>query len=131
MTEEKYHLDKEEIQIGNLLLRSEFSVRLPASKSIHNRATVINHLAEGTTQILNPSNARDSRLMDKLISENDATIDARDAGTTFRFLTAYYSLKGEQRVLTGTERMKQRPIGPLVEALRALGARIQRRKVLL
>ena len=60
----------------------------------------------------------------KLVSAEDKTIDVEDAGTTMRFLTAYFSTTGQQKILTGTQRMKERPIGILVDALRSLGADI-------
>jgi 3-phosphoshikimate 1-carboxyvinyltransferase len=59
-----------------------------------------------------------------LIGSPDKIIDVMDAGTTMRFLTAYFSLTGMNKILTGTDRMKQRPIGLLVDALRKLGANI-------
>lgn len=52
-------------------------------------------------------------------------MDVKDAGTTMRFLTAYLAIEGSGQTLTGTDRMKQRPIGPLVDALRSIGASIE------
>ena len=70
------------------------------------------------------SNSKDTVLMDALLKSNSEVRDAGAAGTTFRFLTAYLSMQEGTQVLTGTERMKQLPIGVLVEALRKLGANI-------
>ena len=56
---------------------------------------------------------------------DDTTIDVMDAGTTMRFLTAYYAISGSSRIMTGTDRMKERPIKPLVDALRTIGADIR------
>ncbi len=60
----------------------------------------------------------------RLVNSDDTTIDVEDAGTTMRFLTAYFAVTGKQKTLTGTHRMKERPIGILVDALRALGCEI-------
>jgi 3-phosphoshikimate 1-carboxyvinyltransferase len=62
--------------------------------------------------------------MKSLLANPEKTIDAMDAGTTMRFLTAYYAITGQNKVLTGTPRMKERPIGLLVKALREIGADI-------
>ena len=61
----------------------------------------------------------------KLVNSKERTIDVEDAGTTMRFLTAYFSVTGQHKILTGTARMKERPIGILVDALRSLGAEIE------
>lgn len=98
---------------------------LPASKSISNRALIINALAGGTSALHNLSDANDTQLMLKLVNASDETIDVEDAGTTMRFLTAYFAVTGRHKILTGTSRMKERPIGILVNALRALGAEIR------
>jgi 3-phosphoshikimate 1-carboxyvinyltransferase len=101
---------------------------LPASKSISNRVLVINALAGGKSKLHNLSDANDTRLMMKLIHSDDELIDIEDAGTTMRFLTAYFSLTNQHKILTGTPRMQERPIGILVDALRSLGARIKYQK---
>jgi 3-phosphoshikimate 1-carboxyvinyltransferase len=75
-------------------------------------------------EIDNLSAARDTRLMESLLQSTDEVLDAREAGTTFRFLTAYCAATARPTLLTGTPRMRQRPIGILVEALRTLGAEI-------
>lgn len=98
---------------------------LPSSKSISNRAIVIDALAGGTSTLLNLSDANDTRLMKKLISSTESVLDVEDAGTTMRFLTAFNALQGNTRVITGTDRMKLRPIAILVDALRKLGAEIE------
>jgi 3-phosphoshikimate 1-carboxyvinyltransferase len=98
---------------------------LPASKSISNRVLVINALAGGGSAIANLSEANDTRLMIRLLESHDPEWNAEDAGTTMRFLTAYSAVQPGVRRLTGTHRMKQRPIGILVDALRQLGAEIK------
>ena len=98
---------------------------MPASKSESNRALVINALANGTIDNLsNLAEARDTQTMIRLLSENGVEADVLDAGTTMRFLTAYYAVTGAAKKMTGTPRMCERPIGILVDALRTLGADI-------
>lgn len=98
---------------------------LPSSKSISNRAIIIKALAGNSAQLLNLSDANDTRLMLELISSKDQVLNVEDAGTTMRFLTAYKSISGQACTITGTDRMKQRPIKILVDALRTIGADIQ------
>lgn len=97
---------------------------LPASKSISNRVLILQALAGGSASLENLSDANDTQLMLKRIRSKEESIDIEDAGTTMRFLTAYFSATQQQKVLTGTQRMKERPIGILVDALRTLGAEI-------
>jgi 3-phosphoshikimate 1-carboxyvinyltransferase len=97
---------------------------LPASKSISNRALIINALAGNESRLHNLSDANDTQLMLRLVNSDDKTIDVEDAGTTMRFLTAYFTITGKNKVMTGTARMKERPIALLVDALRDLGAEI-------
>lgn len=99
-------------------------VQLPASKSEANRALIIAALAGGESELQNLSEANDTQLLQKLLQSDSETIDAEDAGTVMRFLTAYYAIMGQQKTLTGTERMCQRPIKVLVEALQELGGGI-------
>jgi 3-phosphoshikimate 1-carboxyvinyltransferase len=99
--------------------------QLPSSKSISNRALILKALSGNQSVVSNLSNARDTQLMNALINSDAHTIDVMDAGTTMRFLTSYFSVKGNQKILTGTDRMKQRPIGLLVDALRKLGVEIR------
>ncbi len=97
---------------------------LPSSKSISNRALLLNVLSGNQSVVSNLSTARDTRLMEALISSPDKVIDVMDAGTTMRFLTAFFALTGKYKILTGTDRMKERPIALLVDALRAVGATV-------
>lgn len=104
------------------------AVQLTASKSESNRALIIQALTDNPFLIQNLATAKDTVVLKKLlqaISSQSATIlDVGIAGTTMRFLTAYLSItKGEWR-LTGEQRMMERPIGILVEALKQLGADI-------
>lgn len=98
---------------------------LPASKSISNRALIINALSGSGAVLDNLSDANDTQLMLRLVNSESETIDVEDAGTTMRFLTAYFAVTGKQKSLTGTHRMTERPIGILVDALRSIGCEIQ------
>ena len=101
-------------------------IMLPASKSISNRALIINALANGTHPLENLSDCDDTQVMLRALqAQPGETIDIMAAGTAMRFLTAYLSVTPGDRIITGTQRMKQRPIGILVDALRELGANIE------
>lgn len=100
------------------------TIDLAGSKSIANRVLIIRALCAQPFPIHRLADAKDTQLLDRLLQSQEEVRDAGPAGTTFRFLTAYLSLQPGVQILTGTERMKQRPIGLLVEALRRLGARI-------
>ena len=100
-------------------------ITLAGSKSISNRALIIRALSKDHFQLDRLANAKDTELLIKLLESKDELRDAGPAGTTFRFMTAYLSSKEGAQVLTGTERMKQRPIGVLAEALKKLGAKIE------
>ncbi|MBP6055838.1 MAG: 3-phosphoshikimate 1-carboxyvinyltransferase [Cytophagaceae bacterium] len=99
-------------------------IPLPSSKSESNRALIINALAGGDIDNLsNLAEARDTQTMIRLLADSANPIaDVLDAGTTMRFLTAYYAITGATKKMTGTARMCERPIGILVDALRSLGA---------
>ncbi len=101
------------------------TITLAASKSISNRTLIIDALCEGDSQLHNLAEARDTVLMTKLLPDHHHTIDVMDAGTTMRFLTAYFALTNQFKILTGTPRMQERPIGILVDALRKIGAEIK------
>lgn len=100
-------------------------IQLPSSKSICNRALIINALAASTCRPENLSDCDDTRVMTEALTHMPETIDIMAAGTAMRFLTAYLSVTPGTHVLTGTERMRQRPIKILVDALRNLGAQIE------
>ena len=100
-------------------------IQLPASKSISNRALILHSLAHGNILPRNLSDCDDTRVMVRALQGNPEHIDIMAAGTAMRFLTAYLSVTPGARVITGTQRMQQRPIRILVDALRELGARIE------
>ena len=101
------------------------SVDLPASKSISNRALILHALSGGVQRPMNLSDCDDTAVMIRALEQHGAEIDIHAAGTAMRFLTAYLSTQKGSHLLTGSARMKQRPIRLLVDALRALGADIQ------
>ena len=119
------------------------TVQLTGSKSECNRALIIEALSNGKVKVENISDAADTvtlcevlSLKSKVLSQKsdiDSGLKTQDlrlinigpAGTAMRFLTAYFTLKDDEVILTGSERMKQRPIGILVDALRQLGASIE------
>lgn len=95
------------------------------SKSESNRLLLLNQLFENVLKLENVSNSEDSQLMQKALANKTDLIDIHHAGTAMRFLTAYYSIQANREVtLTGSKRMKQRPIKVLVDALNNLGAEI-------
>ncbi len=98
---------------------------LPASKSISNRVLVIDALAGGGGRPENVSDCDDTLVLARGLSQADGLVDVMAAGTAMRFLAAYWAVNGGTHTLTGTARMKRRPIGILVDALRTLGARIE------
>lgn len=100
-------------------------ISLPGSKSESNRALIIQALCENPFNIFNISTAEDTVILAQHLHSANKIVDCGHAGTTFRFLTAFYAIQeGLQKVLTGSARMKERPIEPLVDALRSLGADI-------
>lgn len=98
---------------------------ISGSKSESNRLLILNALYGNILQIENLSDAEDTRLLQQALNSSETTIDIHHAGTAMRFLTAYFSIQeGRETTLTGSDRMKQRPIGILVDALRSVGAEI-------
>ena len=99
-------------------------ITLSSSKSESNRALIMNALSGNQLQLKNLSDARDTQTMQRLLSERQPVWDVIDAGTTMRFCTAYLAIMGSGEIITGSDRMKERPIKLLVDALRRLGAKI-------
>lgn len=114
----------------DLLLHAGFQhikakLNIGGSKSESNRLLILQAFENGI-KIENLSNSDDTLVLQKALQSEEKTIDIHHAGTAMRFLTAYYAGQpGREVVLTGSNRMKQRPIHPLVDALRTLGANIQ------
>lgn len=106
-------------------LSADKTVQISGSKSISNRLLILESLFKNI-QIGNLSNSQDTQLLKKALSENTETVDIHHAGTAMRFLTSYYStFEGKTTILTGSKRMKERPIKNLVSALRDLGVDIE------
>lgn len=105
------------------------SVRLPLSKSECSRMLIIREISGTKEPLHGMSDAHDSQVLAKLLEKSqkqnsDNVYDCGPAGTTMRFLTAYFCTLPGTRTLTGSARMQKRPLGILVEALRTLGAQI-------
>ena len=109
-------MDKKEL-LGTIIL--------PASKSISNRLLILNSIADPPGKLVNLSASDDTRVMKQALISEEGNIDIGHAGTAMRFLTAFLSIQEGKYCLTGSERMKQRPIEKLVNALNDLGAEIE------
>ncbi|MCX6353248.1 MAG: 3-phosphoshikimate 1-carboxyvinyltransferase [Bacteroidetes bacterium] len=100
-------------------------VALPSSKSISNRVLIIRELCDEKFEINNLSTADDTQTLKAILESDVSEINAKNAGTAFRFLTAFYAQSNKEITLTGTDRMLHRPVGDLVNALRSIGAEIE------
>ncbi len=100
------------------------TIELGGSKSISNRALIIRELCDQWFPIHNLSWSADTETLTALLDSDGSTLDAGNAGTTLRFLTALLACREGEWTLTGSQRMKERPVGILVSALRELGADI-------
>jgi len=106
-------------------LKGNKTIQISGSKSISNRLLILESLFKNI-KIGNLSNSQDTQLLKKALSEETETVDIHHAGTAMRFLTSYYSIQeGKMTVLTGSGRMKERPIKNLVTALQNLGVEIE------
>lgn len=113
------------------------TIQLTGSKSESNRALILNALSKGKVAVKNLSSADDTVTLDGILRSRRSeaassgstaslpVVDIGPAGTAMRFLTAYFATTGQQVIITGTERMKQRPIGILVDALKTLGSEVE------
>ena len=105
-------------------LKENTTIEISGSKSISNRLLILHQLFENIL-IENLSNSQDTQLLQAALQSDSEIIDIHHAGTAMRFLTSYYAIQeGKTVILTGSERMKQRPIKFLVDALQDLGAEI-------
>lgn len=100
------------------------TITLGGSKSISNRVLIIQALCDESFEITNLSDSDDTKTLQKLLHSDAYELDAHHAGTTFRFLTSYLASKNGEQILTGSERMQERPIKALSEALIKMGADI-------
>ena len=114
-----------EVALQLSAVRSGSAIAISGSKSETNRLLLLQALYPNI-QLQNTSNSDDSLVMEKALSSSEETINIHHAGTAMRFLTAYFATQeGRTVLLTGSSRMKERPISILVEALRQLGAKIE------
>ena len=113
---------KTKIEIENRNVQGSLS--LSGSKSISNRLLIMQTLSGQKEHLKNLSNSDDTQVLQKALSSNNSIIDVGIAGTAMRFLTAYFAIQDSKILLTGSDRMKERPIKDLVDALRFLGAEI-------
>lgn len=114
------------IQISNLFLaKKDLQVCIPGSKSESNRSLIIQAFAKDQIQIQNLSNSDDTLALIAALASTNKEIDCGHAGSTFRFLAAYFACyEGKEVILTGSAQLKNRPMAPLIAALQALGADI-------
>lgn len=116
-------MKKVSLKSSNLPINT--TINLVSSKSESNRALIINALEGFRCELKNLSAARDTQTMKALLNSSDFVSDVLDAGTTMRFLASYFAITGKTKLLTGTARMCERPIGILVDSLKKLGAEIK------
>jgi len=111
--------------LQNSTINPRTDITITGSKSESNRLLLLKALFENL-EIQNVSNSDDSQYMLKALSTESTTVDIHHAGTAMRFLTAYFAtLEGSTIILTGSQRMQERPIEILVDALKDLGADIE------
>ena len=114
-----------QLQLQNSKINSSTDLTITGSKSESNRLLLLKALFS-SLEVQNISNSDDSQYMLKALSTKSNTVDIHHAGTAMRFLTAYFAtLEGSTILLTGSQRMQERPIKILVDALRDLGADIE------
>lgn len=98
------------------------SIELEGSKSLSNRLLIMQAMADEKLELRGLSPSDDTEALQRILKSKSSAGNVGAAGTTMRFLTAFYAAHPGDQVLTGSARMLQRPIGILVDALRALGA---------
>lgn len=112
------------IRLQNPVRPDNAEIRLPASKSISNRALIISALCHEPPRLKNLSDAEDTRVLQQALAAGNGHINIGHAGTAMRFFTAYAAATRFSGTVTGSERMKERPVHVLVDALRELNADI-------
>ncbi|MEP7262869.1 MAG: 3-phosphoshikimate 1-carboxyvinyltransferase [Bacteroidota bacterium] len=100
-------------------------IRLPASKSISNRALIIRAVSGHFFQISNLSQATDTTILERLITSDPYELNCGDGGTTMRFLLSLLVLREKECIVNGSDQLQKRPVKPLVDALNSLGASIE------
>lgn len=112
------------LQLNHDQLSEAKRIQLPASKSISNRLLIINKIAESNFTIDNLSDADDTQILKQLLASDDKEINCGLGGTSIRFFLTVCYLINREVILYGEEALNKRPISPLVDALRQLGASI-------
>jgi 3-phosphoshikimate 1-carboxyvinyltransferase len=112
------------LQLDSSRLFDEISVQLPSSKSISNRLLIIHKIANSNVSIKNLSDADDTRILNQLLESDAKEVNCGLGGTAIRFFLAYCYLINREVIVSGEEPLNKRPINPLVDALRHLGAQI-------
>lgn len=119
---------KNDIDLSLQKINTNVTIQLPISKSECNRALILSFLSQGQISIEQISDSEDTQTLSQLLSQiekrESSILDCGPAGTTFRFLTTLLSITEGEFTLTGSSRMKERPIGELVEVLKKIGAEI-------
>jgi 3-phosphoshikimate 1-carboxyvinyltransferase len=113
------------IRVSHPTKKVEGNIPLNGSKSISNRVLIIRALCDQPFTISHLSTSDDTQTLKMLLKSFQEVYDCHHAGTTFRFLTSFLAIQDGTQILTGSERMKERPIGPLVDALISIGANIE------
>jgi len=111
-------------QLDSSRLANEVCIQLPSSKSISNRLLIIHKIANSNVAIENISDADDTRILKQLLESDAKEVNCGLGGTSIRFFLAYCYLINREVVVSGEEALNNRPINPLVDALRQLGAEI-------
>ena len=101
------------------------TIELPPSKSISNRLLILNALSLNTNPVENLSDCEDTQVIIDAFNSDSNIFDVKGAGTAMRFLTAFLAAMEGEWILKGSKRMHERPIYPLVEPLKTLGAEIE------
>lgn len=105
---------------------NKVEINLPGSKSESNRALIMQALCEEEISIYNISNSDDTAIISRALSSKQSVVDCEQSGAALRFLCAYFSIKENNTViLTGSQRLKERPLKNLIDALQELGAQIE------
>ena len=114
------------MKINFTKLTSNAKVQLPASKSISNRVLIIQALCKQSVAITNVSNSADTIALQEMLASELNIVNANEAGTAFRFMTALLCVQNAttQKIITGAPRLRERPIADLVDALNSMGAAI-------
>jgi 3-phosphoshikimate 1-carboxyvinyltransferase len=116
---------RQQIILTSPSIRSDVIIDLPSSKSISNRILIISALAKIKPTLIDLSDSDDTEVLKNALLENKSVYDLGHSGTSTRFFIAYCCIAGKNCVITGSSRMKNRPLKPLIDALTHLGGKIK------